>query len=44
LLGVTSETIPVKDWEMLLWVWQSILFIEMDHGRERNVIFSFIGE
>lgn len=44
LLGVSSETIPVVDWKMLLWEWQRILFIEMDHARDRKVIFSFIGD
>ena len=41
LFGVSSETIPVKDGQMLLGVRQRILFIEMDHKRDRQVIFSF---
>ncbi len=44
LFGVSSETIPVKDGQMLLWVRQRILFIEMDHARERKIILSFIWE
>ena len=44
LLGATSETIPVKEGKMLLGRWQSILFIEMDHAKERTVVFSFVGE
>lgn len=44
LLGVSSETIPVKDGQMLLWVRQRILFMEMDHARERSVVVSFIWE
>lgn len=43
-LGSASETIPVKDGKMLLGRWQQILFIELDHARERTVIFSFMGE
>lgn len=41
LFGVSSETIPVKDGQMLLGVRQRVLFIEMDHKRDREVIFSF---
>lgn len=44
LLGATSETIPVKEGKMLLGRWQSILFIEMDHAKERTVVFSFVGD
>lgn len=44
LLGSTSETIPVQDGKMLLWVWQRILFMELDHARERKVVMSFMGD
>ncbi len=44
LMWTTSETIPVIDGKMQLGRWQSILFIEMDHGKERTVVFSFTGE
>jgi thiamine phosphate synthase YjbQ (UPF0047 family) len=44
LFGTTSETIPVQNGVMSLWVRQRILFIEMDHARERKVILSFMGE
>jgi len=44
LFGVSSETIPVKDGQMLLWIRQRVLFIEMDHDRDRQVIISFTGD
>lgn len=44
VVWASSETIPVQNGKMLLWVWQSILFIEMDHGKDRKVVMSFVGE
>lgn len=48
LLGLfmsTSESIPVKNSEMLLGTWQSIFFIELDGPRnERTVYVQLIGE
>lgn len=44
LLGSTSETIPVQNGKMLLGTWQRILMFELDYGREREVILSFMGE
>jgi len=44
LMLQASETIPVENGKMLLWRRQKILFIEMDHSRERNIIFTFMWE
>lgn len=43
LVGNASETIPVKNGKMLLGVRQRILFIELDHARERKIVFSYMG-
>lgn len=42
ILGSTSETVPVKNGKMQLGTWQQILFFELDHAREREVILSFL--
>ncbi|HPW44808.1 MAG TPA: secondary thiamine-phosphate synthase enzyme YjbQ [bacterium] len=40
-----SETIPVKDGEMILGSWQSIFFVELDGPRDsRKVIVKILGE
>ncbi|MBU4484798.1 secondary thiamine-phosphate synthase enzyme YjbQ [bacterium] len=48
LLGLmlnASETIPVHNGEMLLGIWQAVLFIEMDGPRgERNVFVQVYGD
>ena len=41
LLGTASETIPVQNGKMLLGQFQKILFFELDHGKNREVVFSF---
>jgi thiamine phosphate synthase YjbQ (UPF0047 family) len=43
LMGDSSETIPVKKWNMLLGVWQRILLFELDHARPRQIVFSYMG-
>jgi secondary thiamine-phosphate synthase enzyme len=43
LLG-SSETIPVENSNMALGQKQSIFFVELDGGRDRNVIVEVIGE
>lgn len=43
-VGTASETIPVIDGEMQLGTWQRILFIELDHAREREVMVTLMGE
>lgn len=40
----TSETIPVQDGKMMLGKWQSVYLVELDPIRDRNVIFTYIGE
>jgi len=43
-LGSASETIPVKNGEMLLGTWQKVLMFELDNKREREVVLSFVGK
>ena len=44
LMGNSSETIPVQNSELMFGVWQRVLLFELDHAREREIIFSYIGE
>jgi thiamine phosphate synthase YjbQ (UPF0047 family) len=44
LMGNTSETIPVQKGKLMFGRWQRVLLFELDHAREREIIFSFIGE
>lgn len=44
LMGDTSETLPVQNWEILLGRRQRVLLFELDHARDREIIFSFVGE
>ena len=44
LMGNSSETIPVQDGKLLFWVWQRVLLFELDHARDREIIFSCMGE
>lgn len=44
LIGNTSETIPVQEGTLMLGRWQRVLVFELDHARDREIIFSFIGE
>lgn len=44
LMGNSSESIPVQSWELMLGRWQRVLLFELDQAREREIIFSFIGE
>lgn len=39
-----SETIPVKNKQMVLGERQSILFVELDGGRDRGVVITVMGE
>lgn len=43
LLG-SSETLPVVDGQLQLGEKQSIFFVELDGGRERDFIFSAVGQ
>jgi secondary thiamine-phosphate synthase enzyme len=44
LMGNSSETIPVQKGNLMLGKWQRVLLFELDHAREREIIFSFVGE
>ncbi len=44
LMGNTSETLPVQDGEIMFGRRQRVLLFELDHAREREIVFSFIGE
>jgi secondary thiamine-phosphate synthase enzyme len=39
-----SRMLPVKDGRLVRGAWQSILFLELDGPRGRNVIFEILGE
>jgi len=43
LLGA-SEAVPVVDGQLVFGQWQRIFLIELDHGREREVIVHLVGE
>jgi len=43
LLG-TSETLPINAGKILLGTWQRIFLIELDCGRERQIVVKIIGE
>lgn len=40
----SSETVPVSDGDLILGEWKSIFLIELDPGRDREIICTFIGE
>lgn len=42
LMGNSSETIPVQNNELMFGIWQRVLLFELDHARDREIIFSFI--
>ncbi len=44
LIGNSSETIPVQEGKLMLGRRQRILLFELDHAREREIVFSFIWE
>jgi secondary thiamine-phosphate synthase enzyme len=43
LLGA-SESVPIVSGELLTGVWQRIFLVELDHGRDREVVVHLIGE
>jgi len=43
LLGA-SETVPVMDGNLIFGQWQRIFLVELDHGRDREVVVHLIGE
>ena len=38
----TSETIPVRDGEMMIGRWQRVFLVELDPAREREIIVTLI--
>lgn len=44
LMGQSSETIPVQDGKIMFGRRQRVLLFELDHSREREIIFSFMWE
>ena len=43
LLGA-SEAVPVVDGKLIVGQWQRIFLIELDHGRDREVVVQLMGE
>jgi len=43
LLGA-SEAIPIVDGQLLLGQWQRLFLVELDRGREREVVVQLVGE
>lgn len=43
LVGSASVTVPVVEGELLVGRWQRIMFVELDHARERRVVFHVQG-
>jgi secondary thiamine-phosphate synthase enzyme len=44
LLMGASETVPIMDGCLQMGRWQRIFLVELDHGREREVIVHLVGE
>ncbi len=44
LLGSSSESVPIKDGKLILGDRQSVFFVELDGGRDRNFNITIIGE
>jgi secondary thiamine-phosphate synthase enzyme len=43
LLGA-SESVPIADGKLVFGVWQRLFLVELDHGRDREVVVHLIGE
>lgn len=43
LLGA-SEAVPIVDGRLIVGQWQRIFLIELDHGRDREVVVQLVGE
>ena len=43
LLGTAGESIPVRDGELALGMWQRVLFIELDRERDRRWLVQVVG-
>ena len=44
LIGGASETIPLRDGSLCLGHWQRVIFVELDHERDRRWFVQVIGE
>lgn len=44
LLMGASETVPIIDGRLVIGRWQRIFLVELDRGREREVIVQLVGE
>jgi secondary thiamine-phosphate synthase enzyme len=43
LLGA-SESVPISGGQLIFGPWQRIFLVELDHGREREVVVQLVGE
>ncbi len=43
LLGA-SEAVPIVGGELVFGRWQRVFLVELDHGREREVVVNLVGE
>ena len=43
ILG-TSEAVPIVEGRLIFGQWQRIFLVELDHGREREVVVQLVGE
>jgi secondary thiamine-phosphate synthase enzyme len=43
LLGA-SESVPIVDGQFVFGPWQRIFLVELDHGRDREVVVQLVGE
>ena len=43
ILG-TSEAVPIVEGRLIFGQWQRIFLVELDHGREREVVVQIVGE
>jgi len=44
LIGSASQTIPIRDGELMLGRWQHVFFLELDRARDRRVLMQVMGE
>jgi secondary thiamine-phosphate synthase enzyme len=44
IVGGASHVIPVEAGEPILGRWQRLFLLELDHPRERKIVFSIIGD
>ena len=44
LIGNSNLTIPVKDGQLVLGVWQQVFFLELLEPRRREIVITIIGE